>query len=168
MRTAITIFIFIISSLTHAQGIYTDTVTGMTIDYPAGWEYKTFDDEVVFYGEFGNVSIIRQDLNLKMSAAEMVEIHEEDSLEFKELAEVSTNGKVVAINSGRTFIGNLDAYYSNMLFDKEDESDLYQRIRITVTVYKGSVYNFITLPHENMYDEMIADTESFLKNVRFP
>lgn len=170
MKAAITIFIFlIIASLSQAQGTYTDTVTGMTIDYSSDWKHEKIYDEIMFYGTHGNIKLTKTVFDLPFSNEEFILYAEDNPDKYLEVYERISNGRMIVRNSGRTKIGNVDAYFTDILVDREDDvSDVYRRARITLTIYDNYLFNFITYPFENMYDEMIADTEEFLGNVRFP
>jgi len=120
MKTAITaIFLFIISNLSFAQGTYTDTATGMSIEYSSGWKYEKIYDEIIFYGTHGNIKITKSVFDLPFSIEEYITYAEENPNKHLEVYENISGGKMIVRNSGRPRIGNVDAYFTDILVDRE-------------------------------------------------
>src|SRR5690606_17293511 len=98
---------------------YTDTATGMSIEYSSGWKYEKIYDEIIFYGTHGNIKITKSVFDLPFSIEEYITYAEENPNKHLEVYENISGGKMIVRNSGRPRIGNVDAYFTDILVDRE-------------------------------------------------
>ena len=168
----ITLFILLLltANLSLAQGTYTDENTGLTIDYPAEWEYEVLGSSTGLVND-GDRIIIKSEIDTDpMSPEEFVNIAKNNKQLITLMLAGDYGEDYVLTDYGLTTFGGINSYYftADIKDDFGTDKTYYLRAKFINTHYKNYAVNLIIMTLDTKFDQFLPKAEEVLNTAYFP